>query len=150
MTHSYYASFEHIAFSTKSRIPCLDGRIRPTLFAYLAQGATNQDCPCIKVGGHLEHVHLLVAKSKSLLTGDLVKELKRFSCIWLKQQTADLKSFAWQEGYGAFSVSHSNLARVRTYIENQEEHHRKMTWEQEFRGLLVRHGIQFDERFFLD
>ncbi len=150
MTHSYYPSFEHIVFGTKHRLACLIPEIRPSLLAYLAQSTTNQGCPCIKAGGFIDHVHLLVAKSKMLLTCDLVKELKRTSCLWLKRQASDLKSFAWQEGYGAFSVSHSNIAKVRTYIENQAEHHRKMTWEEEYRALLERHGVDFDERLFLD
>ena len=150
MAHSYYAVYEHITFSTKSRIPCLDETLQPILFAYLAQAATNQGCRCVKAGGYREHVHLLVLKSRTLLTADLVKEIKRISSGWVKRQKPALRGFAWQEGYGAFSVIYSQLGRVRTYIEGQAEHHRKITWEEEFRGLLKRHGIEFDERFVFD
>ncbi len=95
-------------------------------------------------------MHLLVAKSRTLLTKDLVKELKRFSTIWLRDQFPVLEGFTWQEGYGAFSEHYSRLTIVRRYIENQAFHHRKLTWEEEYRKLLQRHGADFDERFFLD
>ena len=150
MGHTYYSVYEHIAFSTKHRAKTLDPGIQPELFAYLAGAIKNQECYALIVGGHLEHVHLLVRKSNTILTGQLVKEIKRTSSRWMKSKRPELRSFHWQSGYGAFSVSYSLLNGVKKYILQQAEHHKKMTWEEEFRRLLKKHGIQFDERFYLD
>ena len=150
MGHTYYAVYEHITFSTKHRQRIIDNRIQAELFPYLAAAVRNQGCQCLIVGGQPEHVHILAGMSSTLLTADLVKEIKRTSSIWIKGKGADYRRFSWQAGYGAFSVSCSNLKKVTSYIANQDEHHHGMTWEEEFRGLLIRHGIQFDERYYLD
>ena len=150
MGHTYYAVYEHIAFSTKNRIECLTSDIQEELFPYLAKAVNEMGCQALLVGGHIQHVHLLVKKSSTLLTGDLVKEIKRPSSQWLKTKKSSLDHFAWQDGYGAFSVSYSNLDRVQRYIENQDEHHQKSSWEMEFRSLLVKHGMEFDEKYYLD
>jgi putative transposase len=147
MGHTFYSVYEHIAFSTKHRRRMIDPTAQGDLFAYLAAAVRNQGCRAITVGGHVEHVHLLVLKSSTLLTGELVKEIKRTSSIWMKGK---VKGFSWQAGYGAFSVSSSNLPSVQRYILGQARRHRKMTWEEEYRLLLEKHGIQFDERYFLD
>ena len=111
MEHTYYSVYEHIVFSTKHRMRVLSTEIQPELFAYLAGGVKNQGCEVLVVGGELEHVHLLVRKSNTLLTGDLVKEIKRTSSKWMKGKHITLRNFGWQSGYGAFSVSYS---RIRT------------------------------------
>jgi len=150
MANTYYAVYEHIAFSTKARVAALSDAIRPDLFAYLAGTLKNQGCFPLIIGGLSEHVHLLIRKRGTLLTSDLVKEIKRSSSIWLKKHGAACGKFSWQVGYGAFSVSYWDLEKIRVYIANQEEHHRHMTWEEEYRKLLKKHGVEFDERYFLD
>jgi len=150
MGHTYYSVYEHIVFSTKHRMRVLSTEIQPELFAYLAGAVKNQGCKTLAVGGELEHVHLLVRKSNTLLTGDLVKEIKRTSSKWMKGKHITLRNFGWQTGYGAFSVSYSKLDDVNEYILKQAEHHAKSTWEEELRALLVKNGIEFDERYYLD
>lgn len=138
----------HIAFSTKERQTFLaDEGIRRRMHAYLATVCASHESHAIMVGGAADHVHLLCSLSKTETLADLVKEVKRTSSIWVKTVRPDLAAFQWQAGYGAFSVSHSNVARVREYIANQEEHHRKRDFKNEFRELLRRHGIEFDERY---
>lgn len=150
MGHTYYAVYVHIVFSTRNRQRILDPKIQAEMFPYLAAAVRNQGCKCLIVGGCEDHVHILAGMSPVLLTADLVKEIKRTSSIWIKGKGSEYRDFGWQAGYGAFSVSYSNIEAVRGYIASQESHHRKMTWEQEIRGLLERHHIEFDERYYLD
>jgi len=107
MGHTYYSVYEHIVFSTKHRTRVLGTETQPELSAYLAGGVKNQRCKALVVGGELEHVYLLVIKSNTLLTGDLVKEVKRTSSKRMKGKHVTLRNFGWQTGYRAFSVSYS-------------------------------------------
>ena len=150
MGHTCYEVYEHIVFSTKYRQKLLDKPVQKELFPYLAAAIRNQDCRCLIVGGEIEHIHLLVGKSSMLLTVDLVKEIKRTSSIWIKSKGEALRGFYWQVGFGAFSVSYSNLGEVKAYILQQERHHREMNWEQEYRVILRKHGVKFDKWDFLD
>ena len=93
MSHTYYAVYEHIAFSTKNRVPTLIEEIQPELFSYLAGTVKKRNCKCLIVGGYLDHVHLLILKDKMVLTSDLVKEIKRTSSSWLKKKARPLKDF---------------------------------------------------------
>jgi REP element-mobilizing transposase RayT len=147
MGHTYFSMHAHIVFSTKGRVEWLTPDIEKEVWAYLATAVRSEECHAHIVGGHRNHVHVLVGMDKHVLVPDLVKEIKRTSSSWMSQR---IGRFAWQEGYGAFSVSYSNLKRVDRYIRNQVEHHRKRSWEKEFRGLLVRHCVPFDERYYLD
>jgi hypothetical protein len=110
----------------------------------------NQGGRSLVIGGHTDHVHLLLSVRATQVSSELVKEVKRASSIWLKTKGDELNDFAWQAGYGVFSVSYSKLKSVRAYIAGQAERHRKMTWDEEFRTLLVKHGIEFDKRYYLD
>lgn len=150
MSHTYYAVYEHAVFSTKQRQPWFTAQNTPALFAYLAGALKNAGCECLIVGGYQEHVHLLYRKPSDLLTRELIKELKRQSTLWIKADRLAPKEYSWQTGYGAFSVSYWDLDKIRIYIVNQREHHQKMTWEEEYRKLLRKNGVEFDERFFLD
>ena len=150
MTHTYFAVYEHIVFSTKGRREYFTPQVEKELFPYLAKALENQGCRAVIVGGHQNHVHLLVGMPKETATPDLVKEIKRSSSLWLKTKGDESADFAWQTGYGAFSVSYSNLDQVKDYIANQEEHHRTMPWDEEYRAMLQRHGVEFDDRFYLD
>lgn len=140
----------HIVFSTKDRSPLLDSATRPALHAYLATVARNSDCECFRVGGVADHVHLAVRLSRTLTMASLIEELKTSSSKWLKNQSATLTSFAWQRGYGAFSVGPSDLNALLHYIDTQEEHHRTRTFQDEYRAFLKKYGIDYDERYVWD
>ena len=140
----------HVVFSTKDRKPDLDSAIRPALYAYLATVVRNMGCECYRIGGIADHVHLAIRLSRTLATAKLVEELKTASSKWLKTQSPALAAFGWQRGYGAFSVSASDLEALRQYIDNQEEHHRKRTFQEEYRAFLAKYGIEYDERYVWD
>lgn len=149
MSHTHFAVYQHIVFSTKNRQPHLSPAFEKELHPYLAAAINNQGCRALTVGGHREHIHAQVSMGKAILTSDLVKEIKRTSSVWAKGKTPELREFAWQEGYGAFSVSYSNIEQVREHIAHQATHHGQMSWEDEYRALLDRHGVEYDKRFFL-
>jgi REP element-mobilizing transposase RayT len=140
----------HIVFSTKDRAPVLDPVVRPALHAYLATVARNVDCECFRVCGVADHVHLAVRLSRTITMAQVIEELKTSSSKWLKTQSPALASFAWQRGYGAFSVGPSDLNALLRYIETQEEHHRMRTFQDEYRDFLTKNGIEYDERYVWD
>jgi putative transposase len=141
----------HTVFSTKERRPYLrDKALREELHHYLGGILTNLDCQPIIAGGVEDHVHILCALSRTCEAAAMVKEVKRGSSLWVKTKNPDMQDFAWQSGYGIFSVSFSQMASVRDYIAGQEEHHRKVSFQDEFRQLLRRCQIDFDERYVWD
>ncbi len=141
----------HTVFSTKERRPFLRDRLmREELHRYLGGILTNLECQPVIVGGVEDHVHLLSALSRTCDVATIVKEVKRGSSLWLKTKAPDLQDFAWQSGYGIFSIGFSQLESVRHYIASQPEHHRKMSFQDEFRRLLRRYEIEFDERYVWD
>ena len=140
----------HVVFSTKDRYPFLDTSIRPGLHAYLATVARNADCEADRVGGVADHVHLAVRLSRTLTIADLIESLKTASSKWIKTQSPQLRSFAWQRGYGAFSIGASDLDALRSYIDNQEMHHQKRSFQDEYRAILAKYGIECDERYVWD
>jgi REP element-mobilizing transposase RayT len=150
MPQSHSFLLVHLIFSTKDRAPILDASIRPDLHAYLATVARNTNCECFRVGGVADHVHLAIRISRTITIAQLVEELKTSSSKWLKTQSPTLQHFAWQNGYGAFSVGPSDLEALTSYIDAQEEHHRKHSFQQEYRAFLKRYGVEFDERYIWD
>jgi putative transposase len=140
----------HLVFSTKERFACLGPSIRPALHAYLATVARNVGCECPRVGGVADHVHLAVCLSRTITIAALVEELKTSSSKWLKTQLPGLGGFAWQRGYGAFSVGPDDVDALLAYIDNQEEHHRTKTFQDEYRTFLKKHGVAYDERYVWD
>ena len=141
----------HTIFSTKNRKPYLrDTEFRRQLHSYLAGTAKSLGCQPIRIGGVSDHVHLLTSLSRPLSIAEFVKEIKRVSTGWIQQRRQTYRNFRWQSGYAAFSVSESKVAEVVRYIDKQEEHHRTVTFQQEFRELLRRHGVEFNERFVWD
>ena len=127
-----------------------DRVLREEVHRYLGGILANLDCQPVIVGGVEDHVHLLSALSRTCEVAELVKEVKRGSSLWLKTKGTDLQDFAWQNGYGVFSIGFSQLGQVREYILGQEEHHRKTSFQDEFRLLLKRYEIPFDERYVWD
>jgi putative transposase len=151
MAQSLARLWTHLIFSTKERYPFLsDQKIRNDMHRYLATVLRSHDCETIVVGGCADHVHVLFALSRNHSIADIAKETKRTSSAWIKTTERRYSKFRWQAGYGAFSVSQSHVARVQRYIENQEEHHRRNTFQEEFRAFLRKYQIDFDERYVWD
>ena len=149
MPQSLSAVYIHLVFSTKERRPFLrDPSAREALHAYLGGISKTLDCPPIIVGGMEDHVHLLARFGRTITQADWVKELKRVSNLWLKDQ--GVGGFQWQGGYADFSVSPSNLEQVANYIAIQEAHHRKLNFQEELRALLRKHDVEWDERYVWD
>jgi putative transposase len=138
----------HLVFSTKNRQPFLAADLRKRTFGYLGATLNAIDCPVVSTGGVADHVHLLFVLGRTIALSKVVEEVKKESSKWAKENIH--ASFYWQNGYGAFSVSPSNVEQVKSYIENQEEHHRTMTFQEEFLELLRRHEIEWDERYVWD
>jgi len=144
---SYTSLHCHVTFGTKDRRPHLTTGLRSRVFSYMAGIAKNEKGLLLAAGGTQDHVHLLVGLHAETAVAGLLRVMKANSSKWIHENFPDESAFAWQAGYGAFSVSRSNLDSVRAYIENQEEHHRRLSFEEEFRVLLERHGIEYDPRY---
>ena len=151
MAQSLARLWTHLIFSTKNRFPFLnDKKLRTDMHAYLANALRQQDCETLIVNGVEDHIHALFALSRTHSLASVVKEIKRTSSGFAKEISQTLAKFQWQSGYGAFSVSQSNLDEVIRYIENQEEHHKRVTFQDEYRAFLKAYGIKFDERYVWD
>ena len=140
----------HLVFSTKHREPVLSSVLQTDLHPYLAATLDHIDCPSLQVGGVADHVHLLFGLSRTRTIADIVETVKTASSRWIKSKDSRLANFHWQSGYGAFSVSQSDADQVVAYIENQAEHHRKRTFQEEYRLLLEKYQVRFDERYVWD
>lgn len=141
MSHAFVKNHLHLVFSTKDRQPSISKAAQPELWSYLAGICRNQKMAPIAIHGMSDHAHLLFHLPPTIALAKAVQLLKTNSSKWMNENG---RRFAWQEGYGAFSVSVSNTATVASYIRNQEQHHRKMTFEEEYRALLKKHGIDPD------
>jgi len=141
MAHAYIANFVHYVFATKGRRDLIPKDRQEQLWAYLLGIANNLHLKTLAVGGTTNHVHVLVGLPPTITVAQAVQKLKANSSRWLNQQGLN---FQWQEGYGAFSVSPSLVSTVQAYIRNQEEHHRKRSFEEEFRALLEKSGVVYD------
>ena len=140
----------HIIFSTKSRQPVIDQEIENALHSYLGGICNGLDCFPIKIGGHKDHVHILSNLSKKITLIKFLEELKSHSSLWIKTQNDRYKNFYWQGGYGAFSVSPQHMEIVKQYIESQHEHHKTITFQDEYRRILRENNVAFDERYLWD
>ena len=135
----------HIVFSTKERQPFLaDSEIRRTMHSFLATASRDLGSPSLRVGGVEDHVHILCLLGRTSPIADLVRDLKRRTSKRIKEQVG-LREFYWQSGYGAFSVSATHVDRVERYIANQEEHHRETGFKKEFRRILRKNRVEYDE-----
>ena len=141
MAHSFSRNHIHLIFSTKERGNTIPKELQPRLWAYLAGICKNFDMIPLMVGGTQNHVHLLFHLPPKLALAKAVQLLKSNSSKWMSDH---VKEFSWQEGYGAFSVSSSNIESVKHYIHNQESRHRKIGFDQEYRAILTKHGIDYD------
>ncbi len=146
MAGSFTSLNFHIVFSTKERRPILSLHLRNVLFPYLAGIIQNDKGHLIQAGGVDDHIHLLVRLHQDTAVADCVRTIKANSSKWLRESHDD-RWLGWQDGYGAFSVSKSHIPDVQTYIQNQESHHAKTSFQDEFRTLLKRHDLDFEERY---
>ena len=140
----------HVVFSTKDRSNLIHPEIEAGLHHSMAGIVANLDSRCLAINGTENHVHSLVSLGKSVALSDLVREVKKGSTTWLKREGAVSRAFHWQDGYGGFSVGRTDLPSVRRYIASQKEHHRRVSYEEEFVALLDEHGIAYDERYLWD
>ncbi len=147
MAHTYARLLTHVVFSTKNRVACLDAELKPTLFSYMGGIIRELRGNAIDVNGTADHVHLLVVLPPTVAISDALRVLKTDSSRWIHETWRDRARFAWQTGYGAFSVSQLKVDAVRRYIDGQEDHHRRVTFQEEFLTLLKRHEIPYDERY---
>ena len=148
MPQSFTQIYLHIVFSAKDRKPFLtDKEFRGRTHAYLAGICKTLDCPSLIVGGVDDHVHVLCRFGKTIEVATLLRELKRDSSKWIKEEQPRLSGFHWPAGYGAFSISPSHVDTLKEYILNQEAHHRRETFQDELRRLCQKYGIEIDERY---
>jgi putative transposase len=150
MPSSYVCLHYHLVFSTKGRQPWIKEEMRERLFQYIGGTVRGLGGALLAAGGVADHVHLLASLSKTHALSDDLRDIKAESSAWIHRTYPSLGAFAWQVGYGAFTVSYSGLPRVTDYVKNQEEHHRTRSFQDEFRALLQRHGVAFDERYIWD
>jgi putative transposase len=150
MGQSLVQNYLHIVFSTKHREPSIYPPYEHELHSYLAGICKNLDCSPIIVGGYHDHVHILCRLSKKIALMTLLKKMKGQSSKWMKAKDESLSGFYWQDGYGAFSVSPAEVDQVIAYIANQHEHHNKNTFQDEYRGLLKKQEVAFDEQYVWD
>ena len=147
MAHTYTRLLTHIIFSTKDRQPWLTEHVRPRLFPYMGGIVRELHGSAIIINGPTDHVHMLCALPATAALADVMRVVKANSSKWMHETFPSRASFAWQTGYGGFSVSESNAPQVEEYIANQEEHHRRVTFQEEFMVFLKRHGIEYDQRY---
>jgi putative transposase len=150
MAQSLAKNLVHLVFSTKNRERLINDDLRSDLHAYMATVLKNMECPALIINSVEDHVHILFILHRTVALSSAVGKLKSSSSKWLKAQSDQLAAFAWQTGFGAFSVSESNVAAVRQYIEHQKEHHRKVSFQDELRSFLSKHRLEYDERYLWD
>lgn len=147
MANTYTSLHYHMVFSTKNRAPCINPEIEQRVWAYIGGIARKHSMTALQAGGTEDHVHVLVMTQPTLSPSQIAQCLKGDSSKWIHEEFPVLRDLAWQDGYGAFTVSKSNLPEVVRYIQHQREHHRKKSFQEEYLEFLQKHGIEYDERY---
>lgn len=147
MANTYTSLIYHFVFSTKNRQAWIVPEIEQRVWAMIGGIARTHKMTALQVGGIEDHIHALVIARPTLAPCEIAQILKGESSKWIHEEFPSLRGFGWQDGYGAFTVSKSNIPDVRCYIENQREHHRKRTFQEEYLALLRMNGIDYDERY---
>lgn len=147
MSHSYVRNLMHCTFSTKERFPYIDGELELRLWPYIGGIARENRMKALAIGGTTDHLHALLSLPSVMSFAKAVQLIKGGSSKWVHDTFSRYKKFEWQEGYGAFSVSASQASRTIKYIQDQKEHHRKRTFEDEFLDLLDKHEIDYDSHY---
>jgi putative transposase len=150
MANSYISCYVHYIFSTKQWQRLITPEIRPRLWAYLGGIARENKMKAVAVGGTDDHVHVLLSLPATIHLAKAAQLIKGGSSLWIHETFPNQRNFAWQEGYGAFTVSVSQLDKTIAYINNQESHHRKKTFQEEYLEFLKKHGVEYDERYLWD
>jgi putative transposase len=146
MANTYASLFYHIVFSTKNRVEFIRPEIEERVWAYIGGVARKHKMTAIQIGGVGDHIHALVMAPPTLAPYEIAKYLKGDSSKWIHEEFPELRFFGWQDGYGAFSVSKSNVPSVVKYIQDQREHHKTQTFQEEYLDFLKKHGVEYDER----
>jgi REP element-mobilizing transposase RayT len=147
--HSYTQLLYHLVFSTKKRRPLITSEVAPHLYAYLGGAINDEGGQVLLINGTADHTHIFARLRQDKSVANVLRAIKANSSGWMHREYPQL-DFAWQEGYGAFSVSQSQSERLKKYIQNQEKHHRKMTFEEEFIALLEAHGVVYKKAYVFD
>ena len=151
MSQSLVKINTHIIFSTKHRNPCITPRMSEDLFGYLASACRYFGCYVFAVGGYLNHIHIVISLSKNTVLANLVRDIKIASSMWIKSNSYEYnKMFQWQSGYAAFSVSEASLNGLAVYVREQELHHKKQSFEEEYETFLKEYNVQYDKKYFID
>ncbi len=150
MPQSLSSILIHLVFSTKNREPFISRAIEPELHPYMASIFRALKSPSLAIDGTTDHVHILLSLSRIMKIADVVEEVKTESSKWIKTKGREFRNFHWQKGYGAFSIGQSNLSQLKRYIRGQKEHHRRVTFQDEYRKFLKRYEIPYDERYVWD
>jgi REP element-mobilizing transposase RayT len=147
MANTYTSLYNHIVFSTKNRARHIKPEIERRVWEYIGGIARENKMTALQVGGIEDHIHALILAPPALAPSKIVQLLKGGSSLWIHTEFPELRNFAWQDGYGAFSVNKSILADVERYIQNQRAHHQKMSFQEEYLEFLNKHGVDYDERY---
>lgn len=150
MGQSLVKNYIHVVFSTKHRKPLIDKEIESDLNKYLGGICRGLDCDPIQVGGYHDHIHILCLLSKKMSLVSFMKDLKSNSSKWIKTKGEKYEDFFWQDGYGAFSISPNRADDVTKYIANQHQHHKQVSFQDEYRALLKEYQTDFDEKYLWD
>jgi REP element-mobilizing transposase RayT len=146
MPHSFCSSLYHCVFSTKERRPLIVSDLQPRLWNFIGGVARERGCKSLIVGGMPDHVHILLSLPSTIAVADAMREIKHGSSLWMHEMIQS-PHFAWQEGYGAFSIGWKQLEATVAYIEQQTEHHKKRDFQEEFLAMLKMHQIECDSRY---
>jgi putative transposase len=147
MANTYTSLYYHIVFSTKNREPFIKKDMRERIWAFLGGIARENKMTALSIGGTEDHIHILLMAPPAMALSKMVQFLKGGSSKWIHETFPEMRRFAWQDGYGAFTVSKSQLPDIVRYIQGQEEHHRAKTFQEEYLAFLQKHGIEYDERY---
>ena len=150
MAGTYTNLLYHLVFSTKNRIPLISASLQPDLYSYMGGIIRGEGGILLEIGGMPDHVHLLVKLKPTKSLSEMLNRIKAKSSKWVNEEKIKMRKFGWQDGYAAFSVSESQVDPLRQYIRDQECHHRRQSYQEEFRALLERHGVEYEERYLWD
>ncbi len=150
MPQSLSSILIHLIFSTKNREPFITPTIEAELHPHMAKIFRELKSPSFVLNGTYDHVHILFSLARVLALADLLEEVKTETSKWIKTKGTEFRNFHWQRGYGAFSIGQSQVKAVKQYIQGQKEHHRRVTFKEEYRGLLKAYGIDYEERYVWD
>ncbi|MFK8007267.1 MAG: IS200/IS605 family transposase [Saprospiraceae bacterium] len=150
MPQSLVKNYIHLIWSTKNRKPIIDKKIEKQLYAYIAGICNKLECKVLQIGGIEDHVHIICELSKKIPLIKLLEEAKSHSSKWIKTKGDQYQNFYWQNGYAAFSVNPKEVGIVVNYIKNQEEHHKKKSFQDEYKAFLKQYKMEYDERYMWD